>query len=162
MPERLALAGALRQQQPEPDPSAMILSTRNRSAGSLLAERKEDLTNDHLEDQHVWRQGPDLTGTSCSPVAHTCPCGCGRTRPRRRNPPSRSSYETLGYVIAGRAELTIEGTNVTLEPGDSYLVPSPMPNTPTAFSSRSPRWRPILAGDEELNRPTGRRAFKAT
>ena len=37
---------------------------------------------------------------------------------------SRSSYETLGYVIAGRAELTIEGQTVSLEPGDSYLVPA--------------------------------------
>ena len=36
----------------------------------------------------------------------------------------RSDYETLGYVISGRAELTIEGTKVTLEPGDSYLVPA--------------------------------------
>ena len=37
---------------------------------------------------------------------------------------SRSSYETLGYVMAGRAELTIEGQTVSLEPGDSYLVPA--------------------------------------
>ena len=36
----------------------------------------------------------------------------------------RSGYETLGYVIAGRAELTIESRSVTLEPGDSYLVPA--------------------------------------
>ncbi len=39
-------------------------------------------------------------------------------------PSHRSSYETLGYVIGGRAELTIEGQSVTLEPGDSYLVPA--------------------------------------
>lgn len=38
--------------------------------------------------------------------------------------PHRSPYETLGYVIAGRAELTIDGATVTLEPGDSYLVPA--------------------------------------
>lgn len=38
--------------------------------------------------------------------------------------PHRSSYETLGYVIAGRAELTIEGQRIMLEPGDSYLVPT--------------------------------------
>ena len=37
---------------------------------------------------------------------------------------SRSSYETLGYVISGRAELTIAGDTVSLEPGDSYLVPA--------------------------------------
>lgn len=38
--------------------------------------------------------------------------------------PHGSPYETLGYVISGRAELTIEGESVTLEPGDSYLVPT--------------------------------------
>lgn len=38
--------------------------------------------------------------------------------------PHRSNYETLGYVIAGRAELTLEGQTVTLAPGDSYLVPA--------------------------------------
>ena len=36
----------------------------------------------------------------------------------------RSPYETLGYVIAGRAELTIEGQTATLNTGDSYLVPA--------------------------------------
>ena len=37
--------------------------------------------------------------------------------------PSRRDYETLGYVISGRAELMIEGQKVLLEPGDSWLVP---------------------------------------
>lgn len=32
-------------------------------------------------------------------------------------------YETVGYVIAGRAELHVEGQVVRLEPGDSYVVP---------------------------------------
>ena len=32
-------------------------------------------------------------------------------------------YETVGYVISGRAELTVEGQMVTLEPGDSWVVP---------------------------------------
>ena len=38
--------------------------------------------------------------------------------------PHRSPYETIGYVIAGRAELTIDGEMVALEPGDSWLVPA--------------------------------------
>ncbi len=39
--------------------------------------------------------------------------------------PSHSSpYETIGYVIAGRAELTIGNETVLLEPGDSWLVPA--------------------------------------
>ena len=36
---------------------------------------------------------------------------------------SRRDYETVGYVIAGRAELEIEGQKVLLEAGDSGVVP---------------------------------------
>ena len=32
-------------------------------------------------------------------------------------------YETVGYVIEGRAELELEGQVVSLEPGSSWLVP---------------------------------------
>ena len=32
-------------------------------------------------------------------------------------------YETVGYVIKGRAELHSEGQMVLLEPGDSWVVP---------------------------------------
>jgi quercetin dioxygenase-like cupin family protein len=32
-------------------------------------------------------------------------------------------YETIGYVVSGRAELEIEGQTVTLAPGDSWVVP---------------------------------------
>lgn len=38
--------------------------------------------------------------------------------------PSVRDYETLGFVIQGRAELELEGTVLTLEPGDSWVVPS--------------------------------------
>lgn len=37
--------------------------------------------------------------------------------------PTTRDYETVGYVISGRAELRIEGQSVMLEPGDSWLVP---------------------------------------
>ncbi|PZO54869.1 MAG: cupin domain-containing protein [Phormidesmis priestleyi] len=33
------------------------------------------------------------------------------------------SYETAGYVIAGRAELTVAGKTIVLEPGTSWIVP---------------------------------------
>lgn len=33
-------------------------------------------------------------------------------------------YETVGFVISGRAELTLEGQTLKLEPGDSWLVPA--------------------------------------
>jgi mannose-6-phosphate isomerase-like protein (cupin superfamily) len=36
----------------------------------------------------------------------------------------RRDYEAVGYVIAGRAELTVEGQTIRLEPGDSWLVPA--------------------------------------
>lgn len=35
----------------------------------------------------------------------------------------RRDYETVGYAVAGRAELTIEGQTVMLAPGDSWVVP---------------------------------------
>ena len=38
-------------------------------------------------------------------------------------PATRREYETVGYVIAGRAELHVEGQVVLLEPGDSWVVP---------------------------------------
>ena len=37
--------------------------------------------------------------------------------------PHSRDYETVGYVIQGRAELNLEGQTVTLEPGDSWVVP---------------------------------------
>jgi len=44
------------------------------------------------------------------------PSGGGEKEPTARD------YETVGYVIAGRAELHIEGQVVRLEPGDSWVV----------------------------------------
>lgn len=38
-------------------------------------------------------------------------------------PPTRRDYETVGYVVSGRAELVLEGQTLRLEPGDSWLVP---------------------------------------
>jgi uncharacterized cupin superfamily protein len=32
-------------------------------------------------------------------------------------------YETVGYVIAGRAHLVLEGQTIVLEEGDSWVVP---------------------------------------
>jgi len=37
--------------------------------------------------------------------------------------PTARDYETLGFVIQGRAELELEGQILTLEPGDSWVVP---------------------------------------
>lgn len=39
-------------------------------------------------------------------------------------PTAARPYETVGYVVAGRAELVLGGETVALEPGDSWLVPA--------------------------------------
>jgi mannose-6-phosphate isomerase-like protein (cupin superfamily) len=38
-------------------------------------------------------------------------------------PPTQRDYETVGFVIGGRAELTMDGQTITLEPGDSWVIP---------------------------------------
>ena len=43
-------------------------------------------------------------------------------QPGEPKPPSARDYETVGYVISGRAELHLEGQMVLLEPGDSWMV----------------------------------------
>jgi mannose-6-phosphate isomerase-like protein (cupin superfamily) len=44
-------------------------------------------------------------------------------RPGESKQLTARAYETVGYVIAGRAELHLEGQIVLLEPGDSWVVP---------------------------------------
>ncbi|BAY22060.1 cupin 2 domain-containing protein [Calothrix sp. NIES-2100] len=44
-------------------------------------------------------------------------------QPSEDKPPTSRDYETVGYVINGRAELHIEGQTILLEPGDSWVVP---------------------------------------
>ena len=41
----------------------------------------------------------------------------GEAKPERARP-----YETVGFVIRGRAELILEGQTLRLEPGDSWTV----------------------------------------
>ncbi|QEH35241.1 Cupin domain protein [Aquisphaera giovannonii] len=43
--------------------------------------------------------------------------------PDESQPEHSRPYETVGYVIRGRAELKIEGQTVLLNPGDSWVVP---------------------------------------
>ena len=44
--------------------------------------------------------------------------------PGEAKPATRRDYETVGYVIAGRAELAVGGQVLRLGPGDSWLVPA--------------------------------------
>ncbi len=80
---------------------------------------------------------PDTTITKVD--SHYSPCGPEGQRylassphvgmrlweepPGEVKPERRREYETVGYVIQGRAELTVEGQIVTLEAGDSWVVP---------------------------------------
>ncbi len=43
--------------------------------------------------------------------------------PNEAKEPATREYETVGYVISGRAELHLEGQMVLLEKGDSWVVP---------------------------------------
>jgi len=44
-------------------------------------------------------------------------------QPNEEKEPTSRDYETVGYVINGRAELHIEGQMILLEPGSSWVVP---------------------------------------
>ncbi|MGL6337530.1 MAG: cupin domain-containing protein [Waterburya sp.] len=44
-------------------------------------------------------------------------------QPGETKPQQTREYETVGYVIAGKAELHLENQLIQLEPGDSWLVP---------------------------------------
>ena len=44
-------------------------------------------------------------------------------QPGEAKPVAVRDYETVGFVIDGRAELHIEGQMVLLTPGDSWVVP---------------------------------------
>ena len=44
-------------------------------------------------------------------------------QPGEAKPEARREYETVGYVLAGRAELRLEGEEIPLSPGDSWTVP---------------------------------------
>jgi quercetin dioxygenase-like cupin family protein len=46
-----------------------------------------------------------------------------RVQPGEPKPAAARDYETVGYVMEGRAELHLEGQKVLLERGDSYVVP---------------------------------------
>ena len=43
--------------------------------------------------------------------------------PGKTKPTATRDYETVGYVISGKAELHLEGQKIILEEGDSWVVP---------------------------------------
>lgn len=50
-------------------------------------------------------------------------------QPGEAKPEVQREYETVGYVIAGMAELHMEGQVVLLKPGNSWIVPEGAPHT---------------------------------
>lgn len=50
-------------------------------------------------------------------------------QPGDPKPLTTREYETLGYVLKGRAELHCGSDVIELEPGDSYLVPRGIAHT---------------------------------
>jgi quercetin dioxygenase-like cupin family protein len=44
-------------------------------------------------------------------------------QPDEPKEPTVREYETVGYVISGRAELHLEGQVILLEPGNSWTIP---------------------------------------
>lgn len=51
-----------------------------------------------------------------------------RELPGEAKPMPARDYETVGYVIEGRAELQLSGQTVLLEAGDSWVVPKSAPH----------------------------------
>ena len=52
-----------------------------------------------------------------------------REEPGEAKPVARRAYETVGYVLDGRAELQLEGQTVLLRKGDSWVVPKDAAHT---------------------------------
>ncbi len=50
-------------------------------------------------------------------------------QPGEPKPEVRRDYETVGYVLSGRAELHLEGQVVVLEAGNSWIVPKDASHT---------------------------------
>ena len=48
--------------------------------------------------------------------------------PNADKPEETRVYETLGYVVSGAVDLTVNGNTVSLRAGDSYTVPKNAPH----------------------------------
>ncbi|HEY9881323.1 MAG TPA: cupin domain-containing protein [Leptolyngbyaceae cyanobacterium] len=50
-------------------------------------------------------------------------------QPGEAKPETQRPYETIGYVLEGKAELHLEGQLLILQPGDSWVVPKEASHT---------------------------------
>ena len=58
-------------------------------------------------------------------------------KPNDKKPISKHPYETVGYVLKGRAELHLEGQTLILNAGDSWSVPKNASHTYKVLESFS-------------------------
>ncbi|WP_210519810.1 cupin domain-containing protein [Hymenobacter terricola] len=58
-------------------------------------------------------------------------------QPGAPKPSASRPYETVGYVLSGRAELHLAGQMVILEPGNSWVVPKDAEHTYKVLESFS-------------------------
>ncbi len=108
-----------------------------------LAERAQASSRRRAESPTEERAFVDKSITKVS--AKTAPRGKGGQRylasgiklsmrlwssepPGPAGPTVRRDYETVGFVVSGRAELDLAGQRVALEPGDSWIVPRGTPH----------------------------------
>ncbi len=80
-----------------------------------------DTTITKVDSQHS-PKGPDGEKYLASGV-HVSMRLWENEQPGEPKEASASAYETVGYVLKGRAELHLEGQKVILEPGNSWVVP---------------------------------------
>lgn len=52
-----------------------------------------------------------------------------REEPAQAKPETTNDYETLGYVVQGAVELSVDGQTLQLKSGDSYCVPRGVSHT---------------------------------
>ena len=72
--------------------------------------------------------------------------------PSEPKPEEKRDYETVGYVISGKAELHLEGQKIVLEEGDSWLVPKGASHTYTlleAFTAVEATHPPARVNDRD-------------
>ncbi len=85
--------------------------------GAVMSEKNVDKVNEEGAPQGGMGQRYLASGESVSMRLWE------NEQPGHPKPEAAREYETVGYVLSGRAELRLEGETVPLAPGDSWTVP---------------------------------------
>lgn len=92
--------------------------------GGWVKPGSEPTRAQRLDGRHQAARGRDRRTFRVPPFAFSVLLRLWRNEKPQKKPATRRDYETVGYVLAGEAELVVEGQTVRLEPGDSWLVPA--------------------------------------